>query len=119
MLGGVEARQGEESANPDRDGIEVAVDGQPLRARLGESVLAALLAHGHVAFSKDLDGRIGGAYCGMGVCFACNVVVDGAKRRACVTVVQEGMSIRTRLNLADLLAEWRQDAAPDGAYDAP
>ena len=85
--------------------MSVVIDGKTLRARRGSSVLAVLFAHGHVAVSKDLAGRISGAFCGMGVCFACNVVVDGAKRRACVVTVQDGMSIRTCVNLADLLAE--------------
>ena len=99
----------------DRDDVEIVIDGEALRVRRGESVLAALLAHGHVAISKDVAGRVSGAYCGMGVCFACNVAVDGVKRRACAITVQAGMSIRTRVSLADLLIEWRIDADHGGA----
>ena len=107
MLDGARTRrvQGLDDAN--QNDIEVVINGELRLARPGETVLAALLAHGHVALSKDLKGRIGGAFCGMGVCFACNVAVDGVKRRACATAVQEGMSIRTGVSLADLLAAWR------------
>lgn len=110
MPDGAGARRPHDLADSDRDGIEVVIDGQARLARPGETVLTALLAYGHSALSKDLAGRISGAYCGMGVCFACNVVVDGVKRRACATAVQEGMSIRTCLSLADVLAECRKNA---------
>ena len=115
MLDGAGTRRVQDSADADQNGIEVVINGELRLARPGESVLDALLAYGHVALSKDLRGRVGGPYCGMGVCFACNVAVDGVKRRACATAVREGMSIRTGVSLADLLAEWR-DANRGGRH---
>lgn len=112
MLDGAGTQRIHGIADSGRSGVAVVIDGQALLARPGESVLAALLAYGHVAISKDLEGRISGPYCGMGICFACNVVVNGVKRRACAATVQDGMSIWTCLSIADVLAEWRKDAKP-------
>ena len=114
MFDGTGTRRVRDIADVD-GGIEIVINGKARLARPGESVLAALMAYGHVALGKDLQGRISGPYCGMGVCFACNVAVDGVKRRACATAVQEGMSIRTGVSLADLLAAWR-DASLGGRH---
>ncbi len=116
MPDGAGARRPHDITDWDRNGIEVVIDGQARLVRLGETVLTALIAYGHSALSKDLAGRISGAYCGMGVCFACNVVVDGVKRRACATAVQESMSIHTCRSLADVLAECRKDAKSEGSH---
>ena len=85
---------------PDGHGLErgaavsLTVDGRTVIAYEGETVAAVLLAEGHIATRKTRSGSPRGVYCGMGVCFDCLVVVDGAPNtRACVTWVREGMDV--------------------------
>jgi sarcosine oxidase subunit alpha len=74
------------------------VNGRPVRAYAGESLLAVLAAEGVVALRRGREAggpaAARGALCGMGVCQECRVAVDGvADRRACLTVVAEGMEV--------------------------
>ena len=64
----------------------VALDGEPVEARAGETVAATVLAAGGwMPFQ-----------CGMGACFSCLVTIDGrADRRACVERTHDGMVIET------------------------
>ncbi len=85
---------------PDGHGLErgaavsLTVDGRTVIAYEGETVAAVLLAEGHIATRNTRSGSPRGVYCGMGVCFDCLVVVDGAPNtRACVTWVREGMDV--------------------------
>ena len=85
---------------PDGHGLErgaavsLTVDGRTVIAYEGETVAAMLLAEGHIATRNTRSGSPRGVYCGMGVCFDCLVVVDGAPNtRACVTWVREGMDV--------------------------
>ncbi len=75
--------------------ITIFVDGRPLTAFLGESVAAALLAEGYLAFRHTARrGEPRGLFCGMGICFDCLVVVDGRPgRRACMIEVRDGMQV--------------------------
>jgi predicted molibdopterin-dependent oxidoreductase YjgC len=74
--------------------VTVTVDGEPMVAYLGESVAAALLADGTATLRTTRAGAERGLYCGMGVCFECLVMIDGAPNtRACMTWVREGMEI--------------------------
>jgi predicted molibdopterin-dependent oxidoreductase YjgC len=77
--------------------IVIRVDGRPVRAVPGESVLAALHAAGILALRRsDLGREPRGALCGMGVCFECRVTVNGRPGiQACMTTVEDGMDIRT------------------------
>lgn len=75
--------------------VTVTVDGAPVRAHLGESVAAVLLAEGSPATRRTAGGASRGVFCGMGVCFDCLVVLDGRPNvRACMSWVREGMDIR-------------------------
>jgi D-hydroxyproline dehydrogenase subunit gamma len=75
--------------------VSVTVDGEPVQAFAGESVLAVLWAHG--ACSLHTTARTHqprGFFCGMGVCFDCLVTIDGiVNQRACLETVRDGMSI--------------------------
>lgn len=75
----------------------IQVDGVPVRALPGQSVAAALVSAGIWRFQwHPVSGEPRGPYCGMGVCFECEVAIDGAQaRRACLAGVREGMAIRT------------------------
>ena len=68
--------------------------GQPVPARTGESVAAALTASGHYSLrrARMTGGR--GVFCGMGVCSECAVQIDGEPGRlACMEKVVAGLDV--------------------------
>lgn len=73
------------------------VDGQQLEALTGQSLAAVLVQHGVWTFRRNpVSGDLRGPYCGMGICFECEVAVDGRNDvRACLTEVSSGMVVRT------------------------
>lgn len=77
--------------------IEITYDGERIPALAGETVAAALAAHGVAAYRHSRDGGRRGLYCGMGACFECLVTVDGkASQRACLAKVADGQIIRSQ-----------------------
>jgi len=77
--------------------IRIRVDGEPLEADAGSSVLAALWNAGVRAARVSVGGEARGPLCGMGVCMECRTTIDGLpQRRACLELVREGMEVRTR-----------------------
>ncbi|HHF43210.1 MAG: (2Fe-2S)-binding protein [Candidatus Aminicenantes bacterium] len=78
-----------------KEKINLYVNGKPITAYAGETVLAALLAAGYKIIKKNpVSQEPRGALCGMGVCFECTVTINGVPNiRACVTEVQEGMRV--------------------------
>ena len=75
--------------------IEIFVNGQPVRAYVGETIGAALAAAGIREFRRTeqlKDPR--GLYCCMGTCHGCLVTVNGRPNvRACITPVAAGQLI--------------------------
>ncbi|KAA9002781.1 (2Fe-2S)-binding protein [Affinibrenneria salicis] len=84
--------------------IIIWVNGEPLEARAGWSVAAALLAHGVGAFGLSaINGRPRGPWCMMGACFQCQVRIDGTPgRQACMTQAREGMRIDVPIPRGDV-----------------
>ncbi|PZW84887.1 hydrogen cyanide synthase HcnA [Pseudomonas sp. 2848] len=79
--------------------LTIHLNGAPVLAAPGETVLSVLNAVGLRQVARNDHGQLSGAYCGMGVCHCCLVQIDGRpKRRACQTVVKPGMSIETEVN---------------------
>jgi D-hydroxyproline dehydrogenase subunit gamma len=79
--------------------LTLTVDGKPIRARIGDTVAAAML---HAGIDHCRTTPVSGAprapYCLMGVCFECLVTVDGVgSRQGCLVPVREGMKIETQL----------------------
>jgi len=87
-----------------RRAVTIDFDGQPVQARAGDSVAAALLAAGHVVTRTTPGGAAPrGPYCMMGVCFDCLVEIDGiANMQACMTPVRDGMQVRPMLGARGL-----------------
>ena len=86
--------------------VSVEVDGRPLEAVRNETVLAALLAQGHIGICKTDRGQVYGPLCSMGVCYGCSVQIDGlGRQRACQIRVRPGMKIETRNPLWDGTAQ--------------
>ena len=79
--------------------MTVHINGQPVTAAIGETVLSVIQSLGVRQVARNDHNQISGAYCGMGVCQCCLVKINGRhKRRACQTVVRDGMLIETRVN---------------------
>lgn len=75
--------------------VEIEFEGRRLEAREGESLAAALTAHGIRGFRTTRCGAERGIFCGMGVCQDCLVEVDGrANERACMTIVDRPLVVR-------------------------
>lgn len=91
---------------PDRP-IGFEFEGETVRAAEGETVSAALLAHGALAARESaVSGSPRAPYCLIGVCFECLVEIDGRpNRQGCLTPVREGMRVRRQRAAA---------ARPDG-----
>jgi predicted molibdopterin-dependent oxidoreductase YjgC len=85
---------------PDVEGqsVTICVDGQPVVARAGDTVAAALLAAGRDhCRTTPVSGAPRAPFCMMGVCFDCLVAVDGVgNRQGCLVTVREGMAIETQ-----------------------
>ncbi|MEU6478048.1 (2Fe-2S)-binding protein [Streptomyces sp. NPDC047017] len=76
----------------------IVVDGEPVEFVEGQTVAAALVAAGRVAWRTTRVGhRPRGVFCGIGVCFDCLVTIDAtAGRRACLILARTGMTVLTR-----------------------
>jgi predicted molibdopterin-dependent oxidoreductase YjgC len=87
--------------------VEIRVDGRPVLAREGESVAAALLAAAVSTFRRSArSGSERGAYCGMGACFECLVMIDGRPNvQSCLVPVVAGMEVATGQAAPDLGAK--------------
>jgi len=79
--------------------MTVHINGQAVSAAIGETVLSVIQSLGVRQIARNDHDQISGAYCDMGVCQCCLVKINGRhKRRACQTVVRDGMQIETRVN---------------------
>lgn len=92
-MSGNDGRIGGLGARPD---VTFAFDGVPIRAKQGDTVAMALWAAGIGGLRRSSrDGADRGVLCNMGICYECLVRVDGATVRGCMTVVRDGMDVRT------------------------
>lgn len=89
---------------PDQVGVvHMTLDGEPLTARPGDTVAAALLAHSGAASRQSVNGSSRTAFCMMGVCFDCLIEVDGQPNtQGCMTLVRDGMALRRQRGLRDI-----------------
>jgi D-hydroxyproline dehydrogenase subunit alpha len=77
------------------DTVAIEFEGRKIEARAGESLAAALAAHGILALRTTRCGEARGIFCGMGVCQDCLVEVDGrSAQRACMTLVDHPLTVR-------------------------
>lgn len=76
--------------------VAIRVDGEAVMVEPGESLAVALAVHGRMVLRKSPNrGDPRGAFCMMGVCQECAVVVDGKKTTACTVSVHAGMIVET------------------------
>ena len=75
-------------------------EGEPVEAREGQSVAAALIAAGVRSWRIDEAGHHKGALCCIGYCFECRCRIDGeADQRACMTEAKAGMRVERQQGL--------------------
>lgn len=74
--------------------VHFLFDGQPVRAFEGDTVASALIASGIRLLRRPTDGGPRGAFCLMGICQECVVVLDGRITEACRAQVREGLDVR-------------------------
>jgi predicted molibdopterin-dependent oxidoreductase YjgC len=89
---------------PDRAGtVNMTLDGEPITARPGDTVAAALLAHSGDASRLTANSAPRTAFCMMGVCFDCLVEVDGRPNcQGCMITVRDGMVLRRQHGLREI-----------------
>ena len=81
--------------------ITFTFEGEPVEARPGETIAAALTAKGIRTLRVTRDGKPRGLYCGMGVCQECLVDIDGqAAQRACMTKITKPIVVRRHVTPA-------------------
>lgn len=81
-----------------RRAVEILVDGAPVTAHAGDTLLVAVLAARGRLRLDELDGTPRAGFCLMGACQDCVLwTAAGEQLRACSTPVAEGMRIVTGL----------------------
>lgn len=77
--------------------VSFTVDGVVLRAPEGEPLATALACAGLWRLRESpRDGTPRGAFCFMGVCQECAIIVDGRLAQACLTPVRAGLVVERR-----------------------
>ena len=81
--------------------ISLTVNGAAVTAYAGETLAAVLLANATIVFNRTQSGESRAPFCNMGTCFECQVEVSPSGQstyrwlRACVTLAEDGMTVRT------------------------
>ncbi len=91
--------------------VTIWLDGEPIAAREGEPIAAALIAAGRRVLRHTLKrGEPRGVFCAIGRCTDCVMTVDGVPNvRTCVTPVRDGMRVQTQAGLGT----WEPEALAD------
>lgn len=76
--------------------VTIYLDGRPIDARIGDSLLGAVMGAAGRLRDNEFDGAPRGGFCAMGACQDCWIWVEGRQRvRACTTLVEDGMRLST------------------------
>ena len=79
-----------------REPVTFELDGRACSALEGDTVLTAILTQATRLREAEFSGAPRAGFCLMGACQDCWVrLVDGERLRACTTVVEPGMRVRT------------------------
>lgn len=90
----------ETEIKPEPETVTILLDGAPVRGAAGASVASLLLAAGVQVLRRSPNaGTPRGAFCLMGVCQECVLLVDGVLRQACLVPARDGLRV-TRPDLA-------------------
>lgn len=92
-MGGRLLRLGE----TERPRLMIIVDGEPVEALEGDTVLTAVLQAGRRLRQSEFGDGDRAGFCLMGACQDCWVwTAEGGRLRACTTIVRDGLGIFTR-----------------------
>ena len=81
-----------------RVAVGFVLDGKPCWAQQGDTVLTAILTQATRLRETEFGGAPRAGFCLMGACQDCWVMTeDGQRLRACSTLIDNGMRLRTRL----------------------
>ena len=84
-------------AERERAKVRLLVDGEPIEALQGDTLMVALLTHGSALRQSEFDPGRRAGFCLMGACQDCWVWTRGGERlRACSCEVREGLDIVTK-----------------------
>ena len=77
-----------------RPKVRLSVDGLPVTALAGDTLMVALLTNGPALRRSEFGDERRAGFCLMGACQDCWVWSDhGGRLRACTTLVAEGMTL--------------------------
>ncbi|HXR00296.1 MAG TPA: (2Fe-2S)-binding protein [Pseudomonas sp.] len=80
----------------DRPSVSLVVDGAPVQALAGDTLMVALLTQGTSLRQSEFDSGRRAGFCLMGACQDCWVWTrSGERLRACSSEVREGLDIVT------------------------
>lgn len=80
----------------DRASVSLLVDGSPIKALAGDTLMVALLTQGTALRQSEFDSGRRAGFCLMGACQDCWVWTrSGERLRACSNEVREGLDIVT------------------------
>ncbi len=83
--------------------IEFSWNGSPLQAKEGETIASALIANGIDIFGHHpKDNLPQGLFCANGQCSQCLVLVNGKPVKACMTRVNDGITVMPIEGLPDI-----------------
>jgi len=81
-------------AETGRTPVAFVLDGQPLAALAGDTVLTAVLTHSAQLRRSEFSGEPRAGFCLMGACQDCWIATESGERlRACSTFVAEGLRL--------------------------
>ncbi|NRA88995.1 MAG: (2Fe-2S)-binding protein [Rhizobiales bacterium] len=75
--------------------VEFSFNGATYSGHMGESVAVALAANGIITTRIIHDGSARGAFCFMGSCQECILLVNGLRVEACQAVLVEGLTVQS------------------------
>lgn len=80
-----------------RPAVAFTLDGAPVCALEGDTVLTAILTQQAHLRRTEFTGAARAGFCMMGACQDCWVLTEsGARLRACTQMIESGMQLRTR-----------------------
>lgn len=80
-----------------RPSVAFVLDGLPVTALAGDTVLTAVLTHTAQLRTSEFSGQPRAGFCMMGACQDCWISTESGQRlRACGTFIEDGMRLCTR-----------------------
>lgn len=95
----------------DTDIVSFTFNNDEIRGLRNESLAAALLANNiRTLRVHEESGTPRGIYCNIGHCFECRVTVNEQQGvRACLTPIQEGMTVSSGEKFLTSVKDWRSN----------